>query len=76
MRRKADDAEHTFRTIAIVVLILSLVPDLWLLTEASAETIPGATPAGVVVLMVMHVAAAAIIVWGLFSVDRAVSTGG
>lgn len=65
VRRSAADPARRFRWIAGVALMLSFVPDLWLLTDSAAEVFPGATPAGVAVLMTMHVAAAAMIVWGL-----------
>jgi uncharacterized membrane protein len=47
---------RTFVRIALVALVLSWVPDLWLL----AARLPGTTVAGVGVLMFMHVVAAAI----------------
>jgi hypothetical protein len=47
------------------VLLLSFLPDLWLLSDAAAEAFPGATGSGVAVLMLMHVAAAGVIVWAL-----------
>ena len=65
MRRWAERPESLFRRVAVAVLALSFVPDLLMLTDGAAETFPGATPAGVGVLMVMHVAAAVVIVWSL-----------
>jgi hypothetical protein len=65
MRRWAQRPESLFRRVAVVVLVLSFVPDLLLLTDGAAAAVPGATPAGVGVLMVMHVVAAAVIVWSL-----------
>jgi hypothetical protein len=65
IRRWAERPEHVFRWVALVVLLLSLAPDLWLLGDGAAEMFPGATPAGVGVLTMMHVVAAAVIVWAL-----------
>ena len=65
VRRLASRPARAFRMIAGVVLVLSFVPDLWLLSDTGREVFPGATPAGVAVLMLMHVAAAAMIVWAL-----------
>jgi hypothetical protein len=65
VRRFAARPVRVFRRIAAVVLVLSFLPDLGMLTEGAAATFPGATPAGVAILMAMHVAAAAVIVWVL-----------
>ena len=51
-----------FRRIAIAALVLSLVPDFWLLTDAASEAFPGATVPAVVTLMLQHVAAAAVVI--------------
>ena len=48
-----------FRRIVVAALLLSLLPDLWLLTEGAAEGFPGATVPAVAILMAQHVAAAA-----------------
>ena len=50
-----------FRRIVVAALLLSLVPDLWLLTESAAEGFPGATVPAVAILIVQHVAAAAVV---------------
>ena len=65
LRRRSDRPEYLFRWIALGVLLLSFPADLWLLSDGAAGAFPGATPTGVTVLMVMHVVAAAVIVWGL-----------
>jgi hypothetical protein len=52
--RRASNPDRTFVRVAAVVLVLSFLPDIGLL---SAD--PAATVAGVVVLMAMHVVAAA-----------------
>ena len=54
-----------FRRIVLVALLLSLLPDLWMLTESGAAAFPGATVPGVMTLMLQHVAAAAIVYWGV-----------
>jgi hypothetical protein len=65
LRRWSDRPESLFRRIAVVVLLVSFVPDLWMLSDGAAAAFPGATPTAVGVLMLMHVAAAAVIVWSL-----------
>ena len=65
IRRFSRDPVRLFRRIAIGVLVLSFLPDLGLLGAGAAATFPGATPAGVGLLMLMHVAAAVVIVWAL-----------
>lgn len=62
VRRTAKRPDRLFRRIAAVVLVVSFLPDLWLLSEGAADIYAGATPAGVAVLMVLHVVAAAVIV--------------
>jgi hypothetical protein len=69
VRRRAERPEYVFRWIAVVFLLLSFPPDLRLLGNAAAGPFAGATPAGVGVLMFMHVVAAAVIVWALTSGD-------
>ena len=71
VRRRSDRPEVLFRWIALGVLLLSSVPDLWLLGEGATSAFPGATPAAVGVLMLMHVVAAAVIVWFLTVRGRA-----
>ena len=65
LRRRSDRPEYLFRWIAVGVLLLSSWPDLWLLSDGAAGAFPGATPTAVGVLMLMHVVAAAVIVWFL-----------
>ena len=43
-----------FRKIAIAALLLSLLPDVWLLTDAAADAFPGATIPAVITLMLQH----------------------
>jgi uncharacterized membrane protein YoaK (UPF0700 family) len=54
LRRRASNPDRTFLRVAAVVLVLSLLPDVGLLSTDPAATVPG-----VVVLMAMHVVAAA-----------------
>ena len=49
-----------FRIIGLVVLVLSLLPDIGLL---SANAMPGTSLGSVLTLMLMHVAAGAITIW-------------
>lgn len=53
--RRAENPDRTFVRVASVVLVLSFLPDVGLLVGDPAATIPG-----VVVLMAMHVIAAAV----------------
>ena len=54
-----------FRRIVLVALVVSLLPDLFMLTESGAAAFPGATVPGVMTLMLQHVAAAAIVYWSV-----------
>lgn len=65
VHRRADRPEYLFRWIAVGVLLLASLPDLWLLSDGAAGAFPGATLTGVGVLTLMHVVAAAVIVWFL-----------
>ncbi len=65
LRRRSDRPEYLFRWIAVGILLLSTLPDLALLSDGAAASFPGATPTAVGVLMLMHVVAAAVIVWFL-----------
>ena len=65
IRWRSERPARLFRRVALWTLLASLVPDLWLLTDAAATAFPGATAAGVGTLMAMHLAAAAAIVWAL-----------
>lgn len=62
VRRRAERPEYVFRWIAGVVLLLTFVPDLWLLSDGAAGTFPGATATAIGVLMLMHGVAATVIV--------------
>ncbi len=57
-----------FRIVAIIVLVLSLLPDLLMLAQ---PLFPSTTPTGVAVLMCLHVVAAAICVGMLTTLGRA-----
>jgi hypothetical protein len=60
LRRFSDTPDATFLRVAVVVLLLSLLPDLALLDRD-----PSATVIGVVALMFMHVVVAAVSVGAL-----------
>ena len=59
---------HLFRIVAIIILVLSLIPDLLMLSQ---PLFPSTTPAGVAILMCLHVVAAAICVGMLTTLGRA-----
>jgi Family of unknown function (DUF6069) len=59
---------RTYQIVAAVALALSMLPDLMLLQD------PTATAGGVVALMILHVVAAAAIVWPLSTLTRAASS--
>ena len=63
VRRSSARPGPLFRRVALVALAVSLVPDVWLLTEGAASAFPGATLPGVIVLMSQHVLAAGIVLW-------------
>lgn len=65
VRRWSARPDARFRVIALAALLLSFVPDVWLLSDGAARAVPGATPAAVGILMTMHVAAAGVVVWAL-----------
>ncbi|HEX4025042.1 MAG TPA: DUF6069 family protein [Steroidobacteraceae bacterium] len=64
VRKWSAHPSRTFLIIAIIVLLLSFIPD-YLTLHASNGAFKGATPAGAAVLMLMHVVVAALTV-GLF----------
>lgn len=57
LRRTVSNPDRAFAVVAAVALVLSFVPDLTI-----ARSLPGATTAGIVLLMVMHVVAAVVAV--------------
>ena len=63
--RSSPHPIERYRTIAIVALVLSLIPDV-LLWITKPEGVPGVTGSAIAALMVMHVVVAAICV-GLFT---------
>src|SRR5215217_9136127 len=60
LMRFTSNPARIFTNIAIVVLILSLIPDLIYI-----PTVPGASTGQTAILMLMHVVAASVIVWTL-----------
>lgn len=61
--KRSERPVPLFQRIVVVALLLSLLPDLWMLTDSGGEAFPGATVPAVVTLIVQHVAAAAIVLW-------------
>ena len=60
LMRFSGNPARIFTNIAVVVLIVSLIPDLTYI-----PSVPGATSGQTAILMVMHVVAASVIVWML-----------
>ncbi len=65
VRRFASQPIRLFRIVAAVALLMSFLPDLWLLTDTASRTFPGATVQAVGTLMVPHIVAATTVVWML-----------
>jgi hypothetical protein len=65
LMRFSGNPARIFTNIAIVVLIVSLIPDLTYI-----PSVPGATSGQTAILMVMHVVAAAVIVGMLTTLTR------
>ena len=65
LMRFTSNPARIFTNIAVVVLILSLIPDLTYI-----PSVPGATPGQTAILMVMHVVAAVVIVSMLTTLTR------
>ena len=65
LMRFTSNPARIFTNIAIVVLILSLIPDLTYI-----PSVPGASSGQTAILMVMHVVAAGVIVWMLTNFTR------
>jgi hypothetical protein len=69
LMRFSGNPARIFTNIAVVVLIVSLIPDLTYI-----PSVPGATSGQTAILMVMHVVAAGVIVWMLTNFTRARAT--
>src|SRR5687768_8881444 len=65
LMRFSGNPARIFTNIAVVVLIVSLIPDLTYI-----PSVPGATSGQTAILMVMHVVAAGVIVWMLTNFTR------
>jgi uncharacterized membrane protein YtjA (UPF0391 family) len=65
LMRFTSNPARIFTNIAVVVLIVSLIPDLTYI-----PSVPGATSGQAAILMVMHVVAAVVIVWMLTNFTR------
>ena len=63
--KRSERPVPLFQRIVLVALLLSLLPDLWMLTGSGGEAFPGATVPAVATLMVQHVAAAAVVLWSV-----------
>ena len=63
--KRSERPVPLFQRIVLVALLLSLLPDLWMLTDSGGEAFPGATVPAVATLMVQHVAAAAVVLWSV-----------
>ncbi len=71
--RRSARPVRLFRQIVVAALLLSLLPDLWLLTDGASEAFPGATVPAVATLMAQHVAAAAVVLWSVAGPPRRAS---
>jgi hypothetical protein len=65
LMRFSGNPARIFTNIAVVVLIVSLIPDLTYI-----PSVPGATSGQTAILMLMHVVAAGVIVWMLTTLTR------
>ena len=65
LMRFTSNPARIFTNIAVVVLIVSLIPDLTYI-----PSVPGATSGQAAILMLMHVVAAGVIVWMLTTLTR------
>jgi hypothetical protein len=65
VEKRSERPVPLFQRIVLVALLLSLVPDLWMLTDSGGEAFPGATVPAVATLMLQHVAAAAVVLWSV-----------
>ena len=59
--KRSERPVPLFQRIVVVALLVSLLPDLLMLTDGGSQAFPGATVPAVVILMVQHVAAAAVV---------------
>jgi hypothetical protein len=65
LMRFTSNPARIFTNIAVVVLIVSLIPDLTYI-----PSVPGATSGQTAILMLMHIVAAGVIVWMLTTLTR------
>ena len=63
--KRSERPVPLFQRIVVVALLVSLLPDLLMLTDGGSQAFPGATVPAVVILMVQHVAAAAVVLWSV-----------
>jgi hypothetical protein len=65
LMRFTSNPARIFTNIAVVVLIVSLIPDLTYI-----PSVPGASSGQTAILMLMHIVAAGVIVWMLTTLTR------
>ncbi len=65
LMRFSGDPARIFTNVAVVVLIVSLIPDLTYI-----PSVPGASSGQTAILMLMHVVAAGVILWMLTTLTR------
>ena len=65
LMRFTSNPARIFTNVAVVVLVVSLIPDLTYI-----PSLPGATPGQTAILMVMHIVAAVVIVTTLTRLTR------
>jgi FtsH-binding integral membrane protein len=75
VRRRSRAPERTYLIVAIVVLLISFIPDWWV-WETKPPMFKGVTLGGIFALMAMHVVAAVIITGVLLRTTRPVPLRG
>jgi hypothetical protein len=56
---------RTFTIISVIALILSMIPNIFMLVDPASAPFPGANVGNVLILMLQHVIAAVVAVWVL-----------
>jgi hypothetical protein len=69
--RWSSNPERTYKVIAVIALILSLIPDLVMLISPGSMPMGTATLGAVMILVTMHIVSAIITVAVLFEVSKA-----
>ena len=65
VEKRSERPVPLFQRIVAVALLVSLLPDFWLLTDGAREAFPGVTIPAVVILIAQHAAAAAVVLWSV-----------